>query len=122
MKWQAWMATQKLQFYTNVCGPMLVPLVNGNKWTYVNSISEWVIDTFFSSLMIPSGMCWSCFLKVRNEISATFRQIKSYVNPKGHCINILRYDNSPEYNSSQFDKFRRDERVKHQLTITYTPQ
>lgn len=77
------------------------------------------------SLMIPSSMCWACFLKARNEVYATFQQFKRYHKPKRYwrlTSWLLRYDNSPQYNSSQFDKFHRDERIEHQLTTTYTPQ
>lgn len=31
----------------------------------------------------------------------------------------MRYDNSPEYNASQLNKFHRDERIGHQLSLIH---
>ena len=43
-------------------------------------------------------------------------------NQTGRRIRVLRSDNGGEYTSKEFDEFCRQEGIKRQLTVPYTPQ
>ena len=52
-----------------------------------------------------------------------FQEFKALVeNQAGKKIKVLRLDNGGEYTSHAFDEFCRQEGIRRQLTVPYTPQ
>ena len=72
-----------------------------------------------------SRKTWIYFLRSKKseEVLKRFQEFKALVeNQTGRRIRVLRSDNGGEYNSKEFDEFCRQEGIKRQLTVPYTPQ
>ena len=68
-----------------------------------------------------SHKTWIYFLKKKDEPFMWFRTFKSLVeNSTGKKIKILRIDNGTEYETKEFNKFRREVGIRRENTIIYT--
>ena len=72
-----------------------------------------------------SRKTWIYFLRSKRseEVLLRFQEFKALVeNQTGKKIKVLRSDNGGEYTSRAFDEYCRQEGIKRQLTVPYTPQ
>ena len=106
-----WRASEKLQLiHTDVCGPMPEESLNGSKY----------LITFIDDC---TRMCWVYFMKTKAEVNEIFFRFKREVEKESGCnIKTIRSDNGREYTSGNFRAICDDAGIKHQLTVTYTPQ
>ena len=57
------------------------------------------------------------------EVLRKFKEFKAQVeNLSRRRIKILRSDNGGEYTSTKFNDFRKEARIKRELTVPYNPQ
>lgn len=107
----SWQAEFPLDLvHSDLCGPMPVPSLGGRKY-FISFIDDF------------SRKVWVCFLKEKSEAFQAFKKFKAEVeNIAGRSIKILRTDRGGEYLSNEFEKYCRDNGIKHQLTARYTPQ
>ena len=72
-----------------------------------------------------SRKTWIYFLRSKRseEVFLRFQEFKALVeNQTGKKIKVLRSDNGGEYTSHVFDEYCRQEGIKRQLIVPYTPQ
>ena len=96
----------------DLCGPMSSVSLRGYEY-YVTFIDDHSRNT------------WIYFLKRRKseEVLHRFQEFKSLVeNQTGRNIRVLRSDSEGEYTSKEFDGYCRQEGIKRQLTVPYTPK
>ena len=61
--------------------------------------------------------------KKSEEVLQRFQEFKTLMeNQTGRKIRVLRSDNGGEYTSKEFDGFCRQEGIRRQLTVPYTPE
>ena len=61
--------------------------------------------------------------KKSEEVLQRFQEFKALVeNQTGRKIRVLRSDNGGEYTSKEFDGFCKQEDIRRQLTVPYTPE
>lgn len=96
--------------HSDVCGPMNVTSLAGNKYflTFVDDFSRHT--TVF-------------FMKNKSEV---FKHFKTYLaeaeRATGKKLKILRSDNGKEYVNSSLERLLEEKGIGHQLTAPYTPQ
>lgn len=96
--------------HTDVCGPMRVNSLSGSQYfaTFINDKSRW---------------CEIHFLKKKSEVAEKFKEYKSMVEKRtGRKIKAVQSDNGTEYSSHYLEDFLKQESIKHELTVEYTPQ
>ncbi|KAH0819226.1 hypothetical protein GEV33_003565 [Tenebrio molitor] len=94
--------------HTDVCGPMHVNSLAGSRYfvTFIDDKSRW---------------CEVYFMKKKSEVIEKFKEYKSLVEKKTE--RKIRSDNGTEYNTSHYLKdFLKQEGIRHELTVEYTPQ
>ena len=63
------------------------------------------------------------FFKAKNEVFDKFKEFKSFVEKQsGKYIQILRTDNGKEYANKDFDNYCKNNGIKREHTVPYTPQ
>jgi transposase InsO family protein len=96
--------------HTDICGPIEPMSLGGNRYFIT------FIDDFSRKL-------WVYFLKEKLAAFTVFKNFKALVeNQSGHKLVTLRSDRGGEYTSKEFDKYCREQGIKHQFTTAYTPQ
>lgn len=96
--------------HTDVCGPMRVESLAGSRYfvTFIDDKSKW---------------CEIYFMKKKSEVPEKFKEYKAMVERNtGKKIKIVRSDNGLEYVSHYLNDFLKQEGIKHELTVEYTPQ
>lgn len=95
--------------HTDLCGPMEEASIGGSKYFIL------FVDDYSRKLSIY-------FLKNKSKALNAFKTYKAYTEKHtGYQIKALRSDNGREYLNESFKSFLRDEGVRHELTIPYTP-
>lgn len=104
-------STEILQLvHTDLCGPMKSESMAGSLYFAT------FIDDFSRKVFVY-------FLRHKSQYLDKFKEFKiSVENETGKRIKILRSDNAKELVSEQFSKFLKDNGIKRQLTVEYTPQ
>ena len=93
--------------YSDVCGKLNSPSLGG---------AEYFIDD-------KTHYVWIYVLKHKHEVLRTFKEWKSLVeNSSGHKVKVLRTDNGGEYMSTEFETFLKAEGIKHEYSISKTPE
>jgi transposase InsO family protein len=70
-----------------------------------------------------SRWCEVYFIKKKSEVIKTFKEYKSLVEKKTEQkIKTVRSDNGTEYTSHYLKDFLKQEGIRHELTVEYTPQ
>lgn len=70
-----------------------------------------------------SRFSWVYFLKFKANVFDEFVKFKTAVELETrNKLKMLRFDNGTEYTSRQFEGYLVKKRIKHQLTVPYTPQ
>ena len=70
-----------------------------------------------------SCKAWIYFLKRKDEVFEKFKQFKALVeNLSEKKIKIFRSYNKGEFTSNEFKDFRKEARIKRELTTPYNPQ
>ena len=98
--------------HSDLCGPMSSISLTGYEY-YITFINDF------------SRKTWIYFLgsKRSEEVLLRFQEFKALVeNQTGKKIKVLWSDNGGDYASHAFDEFCRQEGIKRQLTVPYTPQ
>jgi len=107
----AWRAKKHLQLvHTDIAGPFDVDSYGGKKYFLT------FIDDF-------SKKTWVYFLLHKSEVLEKFVDFKRMVEKESGCyLKCIRSDRGGEYTSNTFEKFCRENGIRHQLTTSYTPQ
>jgi hypothetical protein len=104
-------STELLEFvHTDVCGPMRVNSLAGSRYfvTFIDDKSRW---------------CEVYFMKKKSEVIEKFNEYKCLVEKKTERkIKTVRSDNGTEYTSHYLEDFLKQEGIRHELTVEYTPQ
>jgi hypothetical protein len=108
---KSWRASSPLQLvHTDICGPIEPMSLGGNKY-FITFIEDF------------NKKFWVYFLKEKSAAFTVFKNFKALVeNQSGYKLVTLRSDRGGEYTSKEFDKYCREQGIKHQFTTTYTPQ
>jgi transposase InsO family protein len=96
--------------HTDVRGPMRVNSLAGSRYfvTFIDDKSRW---------------CEVYFMKKKSEVIEKFKEYKCLVEKKTERkIKIVRSDNGTEYTSHYLEDFLKQEGIRHELTVEYTPQ
>lgn len=96
--------------HSDICGPMNVSSNGGSRYfvTFIDDFSRYVAIYF---------------LKSKDEVFEAFKNFKTEAEKQtGKKIKCLRTDNGREYLSNIFESFLRENGIKRQLTVPYTPQ
>ena len=105
--------------HTDVCGPMQVPSIGGNRYfvTFTDDFSRYT--TVY-------------FMKNKSEVFSMFKEYANLVENKTGCkikklnfwstVKSVRSDNGGEYLSKAFHAFCVEKGISHQLTNPYTPE
>jgi hypothetical protein len=96
--------------HTDVCGPMRVNSLAGSRYfvTFIDDKSRW---------------CEVYFMKKKSEVIEKFKEYKCLVEKKTERkIKTVRSDNGTEYTSHYLEDFLKQEGIRHELTVEYTPQ
>jgi len=96
--------------HTDVCGPMQTITPSGNRYFMT------MIDDY-------SGHTTVYLLKSKSEVPSKIKEYVKYLQTKfGLTPKRIRSDRGGEYMSENLKTFLRDEGIKMELTIPYTPQ
>ena len=96
--------------HSDLCGPMETSSLTGSHYflTFIDDFSRYT--TVY-------------FLKKKSEVLTYFKEYCNLVIRQHDLpIQALRSDNGGEYGSSAFESFCKDEGIKQQFTVPYTPQ
>ena len=106
-----WRAKEKLELgHIDLCGPMSTESIDQNKYFVL----------FIDDL---TRITWVYFLRSKGDVFSVFKKFKAIVETESGCkLKNLRSDNGKEYTSNEFEKFCADMGIKHQLTVSYSPQ
>lgn len=110
-KRSTWRATKRLQLiHSDICGPV-TPASNSQKRYLLTFIDDYTRKT------------WIYFLLEKSETFYQFKLFKASVEKEcGLPIKCLRTDRGGEYKSTKFKVFCKEQGIKRQLTMAYTPQ
>jgi hypothetical protein len=96
--------------HSNLCGPMLVPSTNGNKY----------IMTFIDYY---TRMCWVYFLKDKSQAFETFEKFHVWIqNEAQYRIGSIHTYNRRKYTSNEFEIYSSQNGIKHQTMVPYNLQ
>lgn len=106
-----WRAKEKLELvHTDVCGPMRTASMSNNLYFIL----------FIDDL---TRMTWVYFLTNKSQVFSVFKKFKALVERQSSCkLKTLRSDNGTEYTSGEFNKFCEDLGIKHQFSVSYSPE
>ena len=110
-KTSTWRATQKLELiHADICGP-ITPASNSNKRYILLFIDDYI------------KKAWVYFLVEKSEALNSFKCFKTMVEKEAELfLKCLRTDRGGEFNSNEFNDFYKQDGIKRQLTIAFTPQ
>ena len=108
---EPWRAKFHLELvHTDVCGPMNISSVGGNKYFLT------FIDDF-------SRKTWIYVLKSKDEVFHCFKIFKAFVERESdRQIKMVRSDGGGEYKSNEFKRHCEELGLQHNITCPYTPQ
>jgi hypothetical protein len=96
--------------HTDIYGPLDPISFGGNKYFIT------FIDDF-------SRKSWVYFLKEKSSALAVFKNFKAFTETKSNYkLVAVRSDRGGEYTSNAFQEFCKENGIRHQLTVAYTPQ
>jgi len=96
--------------HTDVCGPMNISSVRGNKYFLT------FIDDF-------SRKTWIYLLKSKDEVFHCFKIFKAFVERESdRLIKMVRSDGGGENNSNEFKRHCEELGLQHNIICPYTPQ
>jgi hypothetical protein len=96
--------------HTDICGPLDPISFGGNKYFIT------FIDDF-------SRKSWVYFLKEKSSALAVFKNFKAFTEAESNYkLVAVRSDRGGEYTSNAFQEFCKENGIRHQLTVAYTPQ
>ena len=96
--------------HSDVCGPMKTPSLSGAKFFVT------FVDDFSRKIFVY-------FIKNKSDVFKTFKIFKAAVELEtGEKVKMLRSDNGGEYVNREFTEFLKQEGIRRQLTVPYTPQ
>lgn len=96
--------------HSDVCGPMDVESLGGAKYfvTFIDDFSRKV---------------FAYFLRSKGEVFDKFIEFKNFVEKQtGKKIKVIRSDDGSEYVNKNFNEHFIANGIKHEKTVTYTPQ
>lgn len=96
--------------HSDICGPMSTESIGGAKYfvTFIDDCSRYIEVVM---------------LRNKSDVFQAFKDYKRKVeNQTGQRIKKLRTDNAREYLSNNFANYLKEEGVRHQLSVEYTPQ
>lgn len=104
-------ATTPLQLvHTDICGPLEPISLGGNRY-FIAFIDDY------------SRKLWVFPLKEKSAAFETFKYFKARVELETGCrLKILRSDRGGEYTSNEFKTYCKQEGIRQQFTIAYSPQ
>jgi hypothetical protein len=107
----AWRAKALLQLlHTDICGPLDPISFGGNKYFIT------FIDDF-------SRKSWAYFLKEKSSTLVVFKNFKALAEAESNCkLVTVKSDRGGEYTSNAFQDCCRENGIRHQLIVAYTPQ
>jgi len=110
-KGKSWRARKALELvHSDLCGP-ITSMSNGGKRHFISYIDDF------------SRKTWVYYLHEKSEALTTFKSFKALVEKEARTpIKVLCSDHGGEYNSKEFINLCEKQRIKKQLTTTYTPQ
>lgn len=96
--------------HSDLCGPMETQSIGHARYILT------FIDDFSKKVFVY-------FLKSKAEAMNKFIEFKNYVEVQTeNKIRILRTDNGGEYCSVEFERYCKNQDIRHQLTTAYTPE
>lgn len=96
--------------YSDVCGPINVPSVQGMKYFVIFKDAA-------------TSFRYVYFLKNKCDVLDYFKKYNSKIkNLFSHGVRILHTDNGGEYTSKVFKEYLESEGILHELTAPYTPE
>ena len=103
--------TQILELvHSDVCGKMQEKSLGGGEY-------------FLTFTDDKSRYTWVYVLKSKDQVFERFLEWKALVERQSkHKLKALRTDNGGEYTSNAFEKYLRDEGIRHERTVPKTPQ
>ena len=96
--------------HSDVCGKISTPSLGGGIYflTFIDDNTHYV---------------WIYILKSKDQVFEKFLEWKALVeNSSGQKLRTLRSDNGGEYTSAEFTAYLRKEGVRHEFTVSKTPQ
>lgn len=96
--------------HTDICGPMQTVTPGGNRYfmTMIDDYSKYTV---------------LYLLKNKSEATGKIKEYVKFVQTKFRCTpKVIRSDRGGEYVNEELSKFLRNEGIKVQLTVPYTPQ
>ena len=96
--------------HSDVCGKLGTKSLGGGEYflTFIDDCTHYT---------------WVYILKHKDEVFKFFQEWKALVEKaSGKKLKVLRTDNGGEFTSVQFEKFLRQEGIRHERTIPKTPQ
>ena len=96
--------------HMDLCGPMKIPSLGGARYFFI------LIDDFTRRYFVY-------FLKTKDETIEYFMEFKlRYEKATEFKIKNIRTDNGTEFVNKEFENFLKNEGIRHQLTVPYSPQ
>jgi len=96
--------------HSDLCGPIETQSIGGAKYFFT------LIDDYSKRIFIYT-------LESKNQVPEMFRNFKKLVeNQTGRRIRILRTDNGKEYVKTRMINLLKEEGIKHQTTVPYSPE
>ena len=78
---------------------------------------------FLTFIDDKSRYTWVYFLSSKDQVYDKFQEWKAKVEKStGQKVKVLRTDNGGEYTSRRFEKYLKDEGIRHEVTIPKTPE
>nr|CAN76379.1 hypothetical protein VITISV_017862 [Vitis vinifera] len=110
-KKSTWRACSKLQLiHADICGP-ITPILNSKKRYLISFIDDF------------SRKAWIYLLVEKSKALVIFKQYKSCVEKEtSSYIKCLRINRGGEFTSQDFNEFCKENGIKRQLIVAYTPQ
>jgi transposase InsO family protein len=99
-------------FHIDVCGPMRVPSINGNRWLCI------VVDDV-SRLPFPF------FMKDKDDVATYIKEYVEMINtqqPGGVKVQQMHSDGSGEFINKNLDKFLKGKGVKQTVSAPHTSE
>ena len=96
--------------HSDVCGKITTKSLGGAEYflTFIDDNTRYV---------------WVYFLKTKDQVFEKFKEWKALVeNTFDQKVKTLRTDNGGEYTSNEFEKFLKEQGIRHEKTIPKTPQ
>lgn len=106
-----WKTKRPLQLiHSDICGPMSVSSFGGNRY-FISFIGDY------------TRKVWVYCIQQKSEAFQKFKDFKAEVeNFTRLKINTLRTDRGGEYIANEFQKFCKDNGIRHEMTARHAPQ